>query len=215
MHEITAIYGGILFLLFTPGLIIRIPTKGSLLTASIIHSIIFAILYYLTFKIVYSYSANPSRDFPVSGDDGAWSLRRTPETYNKENFQKGPVQTCYSEYICNDIDEMVSNLKIFIDSNISNKRIDNSIELIKFIERLINLLITNKCRAQLANSKQKCYSKYICGDIQNAVTLLSNFIKKNITLLDNPKIKNIDKLYAVGARLRKLSTKNQCNTIFP
>lgn len=54
MHEITAIYGAILFVLLTPGLIVRIPSKGPLLHATIVHGILFAILYYLISKIHYS-----------------------------------------------------------------------------------------------------------------------------------------------------------------
>ena len=37
MHAITALYGAILFVLLTPGLVLRIPLKGPLLTASIVH----------------------------------------------------------------------------------------------------------------------------------------------------------------------------------
>jgi hypothetical protein len=58
MHAITAVYGAILFVLLTPGLILRIPQKGSLLTASIVHAIVFAIVFYLISKLVYQYSAN-------------------------------------------------------------------------------------------------------------------------------------------------------------
>ena len=58
MHAITAIYGAVLFVLLTPGLILRIPSKGLLLHASIVHAIVFIILFYLISKLVYQYSAN-------------------------------------------------------------------------------------------------------------------------------------------------------------
>ena len=41
MHVITALYGAVLFLLLTPGLVLRIPSKGPLLHASIVHAIVF------------------------------------------------------------------------------------------------------------------------------------------------------------------------------
>jgi hypothetical protein len=56
MYEITAIYGALLFILLTPGLIVRIPQRGSLLSASIVHGIIFAILYYSISRIVFNYT---------------------------------------------------------------------------------------------------------------------------------------------------------------
>jgi hypothetical protein len=58
MHAITAIYGAVLLVLLTPGLLLRIPSKGPLLTASIVHAIVFAILFYLISKLVYQYSSN-------------------------------------------------------------------------------------------------------------------------------------------------------------
>jgi len=53
-----AIIGAVLFVLLTPGLLLRIPSKGSLLTASVVHAIVFAVVFYLISKLVYQYSAN-------------------------------------------------------------------------------------------------------------------------------------------------------------
>lgn len=56
MHAIMlAIIGAILFVLLTPGLILRIPPKASLLTASIVHAVVFGILFYLVTKITYQH----------------------------------------------------------------------------------------------------------------------------------------------------------------
>ena len=51
MHAITALYGAVLFVLLTPGVILHIPSKGPLLYASIVHAIIFGILLYFISKI--------------------------------------------------------------------------------------------------------------------------------------------------------------------
>jgi hypothetical protein len=56
MHAITALYAAILFVLLTPGVILRIPQKGPLLYASIVHAIIFGILLYFISKIVHQYN---------------------------------------------------------------------------------------------------------------------------------------------------------------
>ena len=55
MHAIIALYGAILFVLLTPGLVLRIPSKGSLLTASIVHAVVFGILLYVISKLVHQY----------------------------------------------------------------------------------------------------------------------------------------------------------------
>ena len=55
MQAITSLYAAILFVLLTPGLILRIPSKGSLLTASIVHAIVFGVLLYFISKLVYQY----------------------------------------------------------------------------------------------------------------------------------------------------------------
>jgi hypothetical protein len=41
-----------LFFILTPGVLLRIPRRGSLIYAAIVHSIVFALLYYLIHKIV-------------------------------------------------------------------------------------------------------------------------------------------------------------------
>ena len=56
MHAITALYGAVLFVLLTPGLVLRIPSKGPLLHASIIHAIVFGILLYFICKLVHQNS---------------------------------------------------------------------------------------------------------------------------------------------------------------
>ena len=48
-----AIIGAVLFILLTPGLLLRIPSKGPLLHASVVHAIVFAILFYVIAKLVY------------------------------------------------------------------------------------------------------------------------------------------------------------------
>ena len=55
MNATTALYAAVLFVLLTPGLILRIPSKGSLLTASIVHAIVFGILLYFISKLVHQY----------------------------------------------------------------------------------------------------------------------------------------------------------------
>ena len=55
---IYAIIGAVLFVLLTPGLLLRIPSKGSLLIASVVHAIVFGIVFYIIAKLVYQRWSN-------------------------------------------------------------------------------------------------------------------------------------------------------------
>jgi p-aminobenzoyl-glutamate transporter AbgT len=48
-----AISAAILFLILTPGVLLRIPEKGPLLNAAIVHAVVFGILFYFISKIIY------------------------------------------------------------------------------------------------------------------------------------------------------------------
>jgi len=66
MHAITALFAAVLFVLLTPGVILRIPSKGPLLHASIVHAIIFGILIYFIYKLVYQ-NKNEMESFQSNG----------------------------------------------------------------------------------------------------------------------------------------------------
>lgn len=46
------LYQMILFVVLTPGLLLRIPPRGSLLIAAIVHSLVFALIFHFTHKFV-------------------------------------------------------------------------------------------------------------------------------------------------------------------
>jgi len=57
----------VLFVLLTPGILLRLPPKGSLLTVAIVHGLVFALVFHLTYRIVYQLSeafANPPSPEP-------------------------------------------------------------------------------------------------------------------------------------------------------
>jgi hypothetical protein len=47
----------VLFVLLTPGLLLRIPKHGSLLTSALVHGAVFATLYHLLHKFVWHLSS--------------------------------------------------------------------------------------------------------------------------------------------------------------
>ena len=49
-----SLYIALLFVLLTPGILLRIPAGGSKLNAAIVHGIIFAIVIHITYKLVWN-----------------------------------------------------------------------------------------------------------------------------------------------------------------
>jgi hypothetical protein len=54
----TLIYAVLLFVLLTPGILLRLPPKGSPLVVAIVHGVVFALLLCFTHKIVYRMSVD-------------------------------------------------------------------------------------------------------------------------------------------------------------
>jgi hypothetical protein len=52
------LYVALLFILLTPGVLLRLPPKGSLLTVAIVHGLVFALVFHFTRKIVYRLSVD-------------------------------------------------------------------------------------------------------------------------------------------------------------
>ena len=56
MNLAVTLYIALLFVLLTPGVLLRLPIKGSLLTLAIIHGLVFALIYHFTHRAVYHLS---------------------------------------------------------------------------------------------------------------------------------------------------------------
>jgi hypothetical protein len=56
MNLVCTLYIGLLFVLLTPGVLLRLPPKGSLLTVAIVHGLVFALIYHFTHKMVWRLS---------------------------------------------------------------------------------------------------------------------------------------------------------------
>jgi len=51
-------YVALLFVLLTPGVLLRLPSKGTLLTVAIVHGIVFALVFHFTHRHVYRLTSN-------------------------------------------------------------------------------------------------------------------------------------------------------------
>jgi hypothetical protein len=50
-----SLFVAVLFVLLTPGVLVRLPPSGSKLTVAIVHGIVFAIVFHFTHKMVWRY----------------------------------------------------------------------------------------------------------------------------------------------------------------
>jgi len=58
MNLFVAVYLALLFVLLTPGILVRLPPKSSALVVAVVHGVIFAIVAGLTVKSVWSATRN-------------------------------------------------------------------------------------------------------------------------------------------------------------
>jgi len=53
IHIGMSVFMALLFVLLTPGVLLRLPKHGSLLQSAVVHSIVFALVYHFTHKFVW------------------------------------------------------------------------------------------------------------------------------------------------------------------
>jgi hypothetical protein len=56
MNIIMIVFTVLLFVLLTPGVILSLPPKGTLLTQAVVHGLVFALVYHFTHKAVWLWS---------------------------------------------------------------------------------------------------------------------------------------------------------------
>ena len=68
MNLIMSLYVALLFVVLTPGVLLRLPPKGPLLTAAIVHGLVFALVFCFTYKMVYRLSLDGFEDMQTCPD---------------------------------------------------------------------------------------------------------------------------------------------------
>ena len=68
MNLLMTLYIAALFVLLTPGVLVKLPPKGSLLTIAIVHGIVFALIYHLSHRTVYRLVIDGFEDSPMNED---------------------------------------------------------------------------------------------------------------------------------------------------
>ena len=83
MNLVVAAYAAILFFLLSPGVLLRLPPKGSKFVVVATHAVIFAIVMGLTCKMVWKFSMN----MRLEGMDGMEGEKKKEETDNTQPSQ--------------------------------------------------------------------------------------------------------------------------------
>ena len=60
-HIWMSVFVVFLFVLLTPGVLLRLPPRGSLLTAALVHGVVFAIVLYFSHKFVWDLTRGNQR----------------------------------------------------------------------------------------------------------------------------------------------------------
>jgi hypothetical protein len=93
MNLIVAVYAGLLFFLLTPNVLLRLPKKGSTRMVAFVHAVVFALVLFLTSKLMISL---------VNGVTAMFSAKNEP--VKKEGFSEGVDCTtraqCNSDEVC-------------------------------------------------------------------------------------------------------------------
>jgi len=62
MNIYLTLYTTLLFIVLTPGVLLRIPKNGSKLLVAGVHGLAFAVVYYFTYKLVWGLSVDGFKD---------------------------------------------------------------------------------------------------------------------------------------------------------
>jgi hypothetical protein len=58
MHWLSTLYVAVLFLILTPGIVLRLPPSGDKITVAVVHALVFAAVWHFTHKFVYNYGGS-------------------------------------------------------------------------------------------------------------------------------------------------------------
>jgi hypothetical protein len=56
MNILVSLYAALLFVLLTPGILLTLPKGGKKMTVAIVHGLVFALVWHLTYKMVWRVS---------------------------------------------------------------------------------------------------------------------------------------------------------------
>ena len=58
MHWLSTLYVAVLFLILTPGIVLRLPPSGDKITVAVVHALVFAAVWHFTHKFVHNYGVS-------------------------------------------------------------------------------------------------------------------------------------------------------------
>ena len=88
MNLIMSLYVALLFVLLTPGVLIKLPPKGSLLTVAIVHGLVFALVFHLTCRAMYKASVEGFGFVESTGNNTKGGAQTATSNTNNSNKPK-------------------------------------------------------------------------------------------------------------------------------
>jgi hypothetical protein len=101
MNFTFTLFVALLFVVLSPGVLLSLPSKGSLLTKVLVHSVVFAVVFYLTAPMVLHLSASvegfrkPSPTANHRMQQGVLGPPAPAIVFDKNAFRRVPPQMMY------------------------------------------------------------------------------------------------------------------------
>ena len=69
-HPLMLVFSAVLFFVLTPGIFLSLPSGGTKYTKAAVHAVVFAVVFYLTYKLVLNYLYMNEGFAPLTGTTG-------------------------------------------------------------------------------------------------------------------------------------------------
>ena len=88
MNALMLAYAALLFVVLTPGVLMRLPANGSKMTVALTHGVVFAVVWYFTSKMVWRASYEGFQGYGLSGPAARAARKATQERVRAERAAK-------------------------------------------------------------------------------------------------------------------------------
>jgi hypothetical protein len=167
MNLLMGLFVGVLFVVLTPGVLVRIPKRGKPLTVALVHGLVFAVIFHFTAKMLYNagYIEGFQGQIPLSAEAekiarrlGGDTSLRTPERTVKLNIandlSQGAVGRAAFEAIKKDL-RAIAEMNSMLTSND-----DDGTKFDKLLDFQINYINKyGKSSGQPSSGECKAYAK--------------------------------------------------------
>jgi len=178
------LFVGVLFVVLTPGVLVRIPKRGKPLTVALVHGLVFAVIFHFTAKMLYNagYIEGFQSQVPLSAEAEKIARRlgedaslRTPERTEKINIVNALNQTQAGRAA---LEAIKNNLNAIAQLNsMLTSKDDDGTKFDKVLDFQINY-IRNYGKLSADTNQQ---SKVVCDRIKNDAGVKKNEMTRRVS----------------------------------